>query len=526
VKPVEAMVLLMCAVVGVVLIGRRLNVPYPIALVLGGLGISLIPGLPIVRIDPSLIFLLFLPPILYAAAWFTSWYEFKENLRPILMLAIGLVLFTTIVVGLVVHAVIPDMPLAVAFALGAIVSPPDAVAATAIAQQMGLPKRIVAIIEGESLVNDATGLVALRFAAVAAASGTFSLGQASVEFVWVAAGGIALGLAVGFAMARIMCRIKNDSILITVSILVPYIAYLPAERLHVSGVLSAVVAGVYGGWKGPELFAASARLNAIAVWSLLVFLLNCVVFILIGLQLPEVVRGLGSYSGARLLAYGAGISLLVILIRPIWVFPASWIPRWSSRKLRERDPIPPWQNIAIVSWSGMRGVVSLAAALALPVTFSDGRPFVHRDIVIYLTFCVILSTLVVQGLSLPWLIRGLGVHEHRPEEHEREARRRIAHAALARLEKAAEEKHLNEAALQRVKGIYQDRLSHLNDELAETLGWSSDRERLVTVRRLWLAALEAERSELLKLRREHRVDEELMHRIEHEMDLEETRLRG
>ena len=525
-KPIEALVLLMCAVVGVVLLGRRLKVPYPIALVIGGLCISLVPGLPVVHIRPDLVFLLFLPPLLYAAAWFTSWHDFKANLRPIFFLAVGLVLFTTFVVGIVVHAMIPEMPLAVAFALGAIVSPPDAVAATAIAQQMGLPRRIVTVLEGESLVNDATGLVALRFALAAAASGTFSMSHAVVEFAWVAAGGLAFGLGVAVLIVKVSKIIKDESLFITVTLLSPYIAYLPAERLHLSGVLAAVAAGIYGGWKGPELITASTRLNAIAVWSMFVFLLNCVVFILIGLQLPGVMRELGHHSTGELFAYAAAVSGVVILVRPLWVFPAAWLPRLLSKRLRERDPIPPWQHVAIVSWSGMRGVVSLAAALALPMTLADGMPFPERDLVVFLTFSVILATLVLQGLSLPFVIRGLGVRERRNEEHQRDVRLKIAHAALARLENLAEKEPVNESALQFVKSLYEERVRHLSDQLAETLGWSSDRERLVATRRLRREALEAERHELLQLRRAHQVDEELMRRIEHEIDLEEARLKS
>jgi monovalent cation/hydrogen antiporter len=525
-KPVEAFALLMCAVIGVVLVGRRLKIPYPIALVIGGLGISLIPGLPVVRIQPDVIFLVFLPPLLYAAAWFTSVHDFKANARPIFLLAVGLVLFTTVVVGLVVHALIPEIPLAIAFALGAIVSPPDAVAATSIAHRVGLPKRIVTILEGESLVNDATGLVALRFAVAAAASGSFSIVTAGGEFIWVAAGGVALGLVVGLVFERIARFIKDDLLKITLSLLVPYAAYLPSERLHVSGVLAAVAAGLYGGWRAPELLTATVRLNARAVWDLFIFLLNCIVFILIGLQLPQVRADLGHHSFGELALYGIITSAAVIFVRPLWVFPATWLPRWFNRRLRERDPTPPWQAIAIISWCGMRGVVSLAAALALPMTFADGRPFPERDLVVFLTFCVILSTLVVQGLSLPFVVRWLGVKAQPDGQHERQTRLKIAHAALAQLNKLAEQNNVNEAALKRVTELYQDRVRHLTDDVAETLGWSEDRHRLVEMRRLWREAIAAERRELIGLRRKAQVDEELLHRLEREMDLEETRLRA
>ena len=525
-KPIEAMVLLMCAVVGVVLLGRRLRMPYPIALVIGGLCISLVPGLPSVRINPDLVFLLFLPPLLYAAGWFTSWHDFKTNRRPIFLLAFGLVLFTTFVVGIVLHSVIPGMPWAVAFACGAIVSPPDAVAATAIADQLRLPKRIVSILEGESLVNDATGLVTLRFALAAAASGSFSMAHATLEFFWVVAGGVGVGLAVGMMFERVFRLIKGDSLLITVSLLVPYIAYLPAERLHVSGVLAAVGAGIYGGWKGPELLSASTRLNAVAVWSVLVFLLNCILFIVIGLQLPGITSELGNHSMGQLITYGALVSAVVILVRPVWVFPATWLPRLLSKRLRERDPIPSPRYTLVVAWSGMRGVVSLAAALALPITLSDGHPLPERGLLIFLTFCVVLSTLVLQGLTLPLIARWLGVTEPAETRLERNARLKLAHAALAHLKSVAELHPRHEKALQQVTAHYQERIEDLNDELAEVLGWSDHREHWVAARQLRLQSLEAERRELIKLRREHQVNEELMHQIEHELDLEEARLRA
>jgi Na+/H+ antiporter len=499
-------------------------VPYPIALVLGGLCISLVPGLPHVSINPELVFLFFLPPLLYGAAWFTSWHDFKVNLRPIFLLAIGLVLFTTVLTGLVIHAVIPDLPLTCAFAFGAIVSPPDAVAATAIANQMKLPKRIVTVLEGESLVNDATGLVALRFALAATISGGFSVTRASMEFIWVVAAGLGLGLVVAIAIEPVMRRIKDDALVITVSFLVPYMAYLPAERLHVSGVLATVAAGIYGGWRGPEILAASTRLNAVAVWSMLVFLFNCFLFIVIGLQLPGVFQALTQYSTGRLIAYGAIASGLVILIRPIWVFPATWLPRWFSKTIRARDPIPPWRHIFIVSWSGMRGVVSLAAALALPNFLPNGHPFPGRNLVIFLTFCVILSTLVFQGLSLPFIIRWLGVAGTSDEQDEREVRLKLAHAALAQLNELARDAHLNKKALEHVNVFYEDRVRYLDDQIADVLGWSPDRERLVASRKLRLEALRAERRELIKLRRAHQVDEELMHKLEREIDLEETRI--
>jgi len=337
---------------------------------------------------------------------------------------------------------------------------------------------------------------------------------------------LGLGLAVAILFERIFQLIKDDSLLITISFLVPYTAYLPAERLHVSGVLAAVAAGIYGGWKEPELLSASTRLNAAAVWNMLVFLLNCILFILIGLELPEIVGGLAHYSWGQLIAYGAAVSAVVILVRPIWVFPGTWLPRLLNKRLRQRDPIPPWRHVLVVAWSGMRGVVSLAAALALPMAFRDGRPFPQRSLVIFLTFCVILATLVFQGLSLPLLVRWLGIKERHEDKHERNARLKLAHAALAHLNKLAEQNPRHEKALQHVTAYYQERIEDLNDDLADVLGWSDHREHWIATRRLRLESLQAERRELIKLRREHQVNEELMHQIEHELDLEEARLRA
>lgn len=525
-KPIEALVLMFCAVIGVVMVGRRLKVPYPIALVLGGLCISLIPGLPTIHLNPELVFLVFLPPLLFAAAWFTSWPDFKANLRPIFLLAVGLVLFTMLVTGAVIHALIPAIPLAVAFAFGAIVSPPDAVAATAIAKQVRLPRRIVTVLEGESLVNDATGLVALQFALAAAVSGSFSLGQATVHFIWVASGGLALGLLAGVLATQLLRLVKDDSLIITVSLLIPYLAYLPAERLHLSGVLAAVAAGIYGSWNGSELLSANARISAGAVWSLLIFVFNCVLFILIGIELPVALEALKDYSLGRLIAYGGIASAVVILIRPVWVFPAIWLPRlWSGRSGR-RDLFSSWRPVAIVAWSGMRGVVSLAAALALPMSLGDKQDFPGRELLIFLTFCVILSTLVFQGLSLPFIIRWLGVTAETNDHEERDARLRITRAALARLQRLAEQPQVNEKAIQRLTGIYEQRVNHMSAPIGATPDWSRDLERWRATRMLWLEALEAQRKELAQLRRVHQIDEELVHTIQRELDFEESYLRS
>src|SRR5437016_5787925 len=381
---IEVFVGLLLAVAAVGLLARKLQVPYPVLLVVGGLLLGLIPGLPRVQLNPEFVFLFFLPPLLFPAALFTSWRDFRANLRPISLLAIGLVLFTTIAVALLAHHFM-GLPLAAGFVLGAIVSPPDAIAATAIADRLKVPRRIVTILEGESLVNDATALVAYRFAVVAVVTGSFSLAHACGQFFIVGMGGILIGLAVGWLAEQFHKRVDDAPIEITVSLLTPFVAYLAAERLGVSGVLVVVTAGLYLGWRLPELLTFETRLQGGPVWEMVEFLLTGFVFILIGLQLPDVLRALSGNAIPirRLVQYALLISLAVILIRILWVFPATYLPRLIFQKLRKRDPYPKWQHVTIVAWTGMRGVVSLAAALTLPMTTQDGSSFPGRDLILF-----------------------------------------------------------------------------------------------------------------------------------------------
>lgn len=524
-QTVELLILLLICLAGFGLLARRLQLPEPILLVIGGLAVSLIPGLPRIELQPDYVFLLILPPLLYAQAWFTSWKDFCDNFRAISLLAVGLVLFTTVAVALVAHALVPELPLAAAFVLGAIISPPDAVAASAIAQRLRLPRRLVIILEGESLVNDATGLVAYKFALAAVATGTFSLAQAGGGFLLVAAGGIAVGLAVGWIFTWLLCWIRDDLIDIVLSLIVPYAAYLGAERLHVSGVLAAVSAGIWLGARSPDLLSASTRLTATAFWNTLVFLLNGVVFMLIGLQLPEVIRGLHDHPWGELLLQAAILGGVVIVTRLLWVFPGAYLPRWLSARIRAREPRPPVRQVAVVGWCGMRGVVSLAAALAVPRLLPDGREFPERDLVLFFTFALILVTLVGQGLSLPWLIRRLKVGEDSGEdETERSARRAAAEAAISRIREVAGREKFAAEALDAVAAVYEERLHHLGDDLADALGWSPLRQRSVEGRRLRREALAAERDHLIALHRAHRLPKELLHKLERELDLEEARL--
>jgi monovalent cation/hydrogen antiporter len=523
----EIFVGLLLAVAVLALLARKLTMPYPILFVLGGLLLSLIPKLPRVRLNPELVFLFFLPPLLYPAALFTSWRDFRSNLRPIGLLAIGLVLFTTVSVAYLAHYFM-DLPLAAGFVLGAIISPPDAIAATAIADRLQVPRRIVTILEGESLVNDATALLAYRFAVVAVVSGSFSLGHASIQFFVVGIGGTLVGLAVGWLAEQFHKRVDDAPIEITVSLLTPFVAYLAAERFGLSGVLAVVTAGLYLGMRMPELLSFRTRLRGGPVWDMVEFLLNGFVFILIGLQLPEVLRALSGRSVpiGRLVWYALLISLAVILIRILWVFPATYLPRLIFKRVCRHDPYPPWRHVTIVAWTGMRGVVSLAAALALPLTLRDSAtPFPGRNLILFLTFVVILTTLVLQGLSLPPLIRWLGIQDDRSmEKEEREARLKANQAALLRLNQIAEQDPTRRDALQRLRVEYEDHIRQVEGNEPELAGtplrlFSSEFERLSQ------EALQIERVTILKLRNQDVISDEVLRRIQRDIDFAEARVR-
>jgi CPA1 family monovalent cation:H+ antiporter len=523
---VEIFVGMFLAVVVLALMARRFHIPYPIFFVIGGTLLGLVPELPQVRLNPDLVFLVVLPPLLFPAALFTSWRDFRANLRPIMLLAVGLVLFTTVAVAYLAEYFF-HLPLAAGFVLGAIISPPDAIAATAIAERLKIPRRIVAIIEGESLVNDATALVAYRLAVVAVATGSYSWAQAGADFLLVGAGGILAGLLIGWLAEQFHRRVDDAPIEITVSLLTPYAAYLLAERLQVSGVLAVVTTGLYLGWRAPLLLSFQTRLRGGPVWEMLEFLLNGLVFILIGLQLPEILSVLSRERiPVHVLVWDAvAVTLAIIVLRILWVIPATYLPRLLFKKLRRRDPYPKWQHVAIVAWTGMRGVVSLAAALALPEHKADGSPFPGRDLILFLTFVIIFATLVVQGLSLPPLIRWLGVKDDGAiEQEEREARLRANQAALARLNELTEPDAPRLEALDRLRVEYEDHILQLQSQEPETAGaplrlFSSEYERLS------YETLQIERRTIINLRNAGTINDEVLRRIQRDIDLAEARLR-
>lgn len=522
---VELFVICLTAVAALGLLAKQLKIAYPIVLVFGGLFLGLMPGLPKIEINPEVIFLFFLPPLLFPAALFTSWRDFRDNLRPILLLAIGLVLFTTVAVAFIAHHFL-GLPLAAAFVLGAIVSPPDAIAASAIAERLRIPRRVVAILEGESLVNDATALVAYRFAIAATLSSgnSFSITHATTQFFIIAIGGIAIGVAIGWIAANFHCRVDDPPIETTVSFLTPFVAYILAERLHVSGITAVVAAGLYLGWRMPSITNPDTRLQGGPFWRMVEFILNGFVFILIGLKLPDAVRGLRGQSFTMLISYALLISFAVIFVRIAWVFPATYLPRLLFKRVRERDPYPSWRNVTLVAWTGMRGVVSLASALAIPLVLTNGATFPGRDLILFLTFAVILATLIVQGLTLPWLIRRLGIKDDKsPEREEHRARLEANRAALGRLKTVSEADPAKVDARDRLRVEYEDRVRQLESyEPGSDSHWSTFSSEYEN---LSLETLAVEREVILDLRNKSVINDDVLRRIQHDLDLAESRIK-
>lgn len=515
----ELVLLLLLCAVGLGWVARHFKFPYPIALVVGGALLGFIPRLPQFPFDPQLILILVLPPILYQAALLTSWNDFKANIRPIGLLAIGLVIATTLAVGAALKLVVPDVPWAVAFVLGAIVSPPDAVAATAILSRLNIPRRIVTVLEGESLVNDASGLVIYKFAIAAVLTGTFSLMDASVQFVGVALGGIAIGIGIAFVFIAIHRRLGDPFIEVLTSLIVPYVVYIAAESVHVSGVLAVVAAGLVRGRYSPEIVSAEMRILARSVWNILVFMLNSLIFMLIGIQMSDVVEKLARYTALELLAWGMFVSVVAILVRFAWVYPVAWLPRWLSGSLRENEPALRKRELGIISWCGMRGIVSLAAALALPVTLPGGEPFPHRDLIIFLTFFVIAITLIGQGLTLPSLIRRLKVGaDWSMHSEQQRVRSAMSAAALAAIDEIM--------AAEDAPGEWADRLrAEITDRITLAAPDGLERNpRDALVARLRHAAILAERRELIRLWRDNEISDEVMHHLEEILDYQEAHL--
>jgi monovalent cation/hydrogen antiporter len=514
---------LLTAVGAFLFLAQRTRIPYPILLVLGGLAVSLAPGLPDFELPPEIVLIGFLPPLLYIAAFFTPLRELRANVRPISLLAIGLVAATTLVVGVVAHSVIDGLPWSAAFVLGAVVSPTDPIAATSIARRLGVPRRLVTVIEGESLVNDATALVLYRVGVAAVLTGSFSLWEAGGRLFVNAAAGVAIGLAVGYVVRQVRRRMHDAPSEIAISLLTGYLAYLPAEALGVSAVLAAVTVGIYMGWYTPELTDADTRLQGFAFWTILTFILNAALFTLIGLQLPVVLDGLDTWSTGELAGAAAAVCAAVVLTRVFFVFPFMYLPKRVSQRTTVPDSPPQWETAALLSWAGMRGAVSLAAALAIPLETDAGAPFPDRALIIFLAFCVVVFTLVVQGLSLPFVIRVLGVEEDDLEAREEaKARLRAAEAALARLEELAGEDWTREDTLERTRGLYRFRSDRFAQRLDGTEGGVEEQSQ--QYQRLRRELLGAERDAVLELRRAGVISDDVMNRILRDIALEDVRL--
>ncbi len=508
--------LLLCAL-ALGWLSRRAGLPYPIALVLGGAALGFVPGLPEMQLEPETLLALVLPPILYQAALLTSWRDFRANLRPIGLLAVGLVIVTTIVVGAGLKFLIPAIPWAAAFAFGAIISPPDAVAATAILSKLHMPRRIVTVLEGESLVNDASGLVLYKMAIAAVLSGSFSAWQASTGFIVIAAGGILIGGVVAAVSVRVHRHLGDPFIEVLASLTVPYVAYVLAESVHVSGVLAVVAAGLVRGRFAPGMVSAQMRILARSVWNILVFMLNSFIFLLIGVQLSSIVARLHGYSSWQLALYSAAISVVAILVRVGWVYPATYLPILLSPRLRRQQPTHLPGEVFILGWCGMRGIVSLAAAMALPVQLADGQAFPYRDLIIFLTFVVIAVTLVVQGLSLAPLIRWLKIGSDVSAEAEfQKARLALCRAAMAAVDTVDPPPPGH--VLDRIHADLDERMATAKLELA---AHGAVLPAAVQIRR---AMVRAERVELIRIWQAGEISDDVLHHLEEQLDYEESRL--
>ncbi|HZR66978.1 MAG TPA: Na+/H+ antiporter [Terriglobales bacterium] len=524
------LLLLFVVIFGV--LSKKLKTPYPIVMVIGGLLLSLVPGTPRIELNPDLIFFVVLPPLLYSAAWLTSWRDFSYHLVSILFLAFGLVTFTVLGVTGLGHWFLPGFDWRLGLVLGAVVAPTDAIAATSIAKRVGLPKRLVDILEGESLLNDASALLALEFGLALLVGGekpTFTFGL--LRLVYLTAVGILIGLAIGAIVHFVEHRIDDGPIEIVLSILTPYVAYLTADALHASGVLAVVVCGLYLSRQSSHFFSPGVRLQVWAVWDSLTFILNGLVFVLIGLQLHFVLASIRDHQLGTLIAYGAMFSAFLILLRLIWMFPGAYVSNLIRRHfLHQKEPMPPARAIFVAGWTGMRGVISLAAAIALPQTFADGTPFTQRSMIIFLAFSAILVTLVLQGLTLPPLIRAFGlagaVGSHSAEEGD--ARRTILTAALEYLERLREdvrEKPELAEVYDDLSHHYQARLASLNEDggadgkPADGLAPAFYKQYVEVTRKL----LKVERQTAVRLRNQRRISDELLRDLERELDLSESK---
>jgi CPA1 family monovalent cation:H+ antiporter len=515
---------LLIAVAGLSSLARRISIPYPIVLVVGGALFGFVPGVPAVSLNPNVVLVVFLPPLVYAAAFFANLGDMRANLRGLTLSSVGLVLVTTILVAVAAHALIDRVSWGAAFALGAVVSPTDPMAAAAIMRRLNSPRQLVSVIEGEGLFNDATALVAYKVAVAAVVGGGFSLMSAGGKFIHAAFGGVAIGLVVGWIIAQIRARIQDAQISITISLFSGYAAFIPANAIGASGVLAAVTTGIYMGVRGPSIIDARTRLQGYFVWDVLDFIVNATLFVLVGLELRTVVSGLNGQSAVTLAGYGLAVSAVVIITRGVWFFTVPYLIRLLDRRPAQRLRRVGARPRIVIAWSGMRGAVSLAAALALPLRTNHGAPFPDRDLIIFLAFAVIFSTLILQGLSLPVVIRRLGVVRDGSEDAEEVRARLVAtKAALAQIDELADADWTRDDTIERMRRSYEYR----RNRFAARAGKIEDdgyEDRSLAYQQLVQTVLGAQREALIKLRNDGEISNEVMNRVVLELDLEESRL--
>jgi CPA1 family monovalent cation:H+ antiporter len=515
---------LLVAVAGLSALARLLAVPYPIVLVLGGALFGFIPGMPAVKLNPDVVLVVFLPPLVYGAAFFANLGDIRRNLRAITLISVGLVLATLVAVAVVAHALVPGLSWGAAFALGAVVSPTDPLAGASIMRRLEFPRFYVSAIEAEGLFNDATALVGYKVAVAAVVGGSFSLLSAGWQFLAGAVGGVAIGLAVGFVIAEVRKRTDDAQTSITISLLSGYAAYIPANLLGASGVLAAVTTGIYMGVRGPRIVSARTRLQGFFVWEMLDFIINASLFVLVGLQLHQVVGRLGGFAAGELIGYAAAVSAVVILTRIVWLFTTPYLIRLLDRRPEQRLRRVGWPPRLVLAWAGMRGAVSLAAALAIPFTTHAGDPFPDRDLIIFLTFAVIFATLVLQGLTLPLLIRRLHISRDGTEDAEElRARLTATRAALAELDALEAEDWTRGDTIERLRGAYEYRQRRFKAR-AGKIEDDGYEDRSLAYQHVVQSVLAAQRDALVRLRDGGEISNETMNQVIHELDLEESRL--
>ncbi|WP_134091345.1 Na+/H+ antiporter [Olivibacter sp. XZL3] len=511
------------------LLSQRLKISYPILLVIGGLGICLVPGMPAISIDPDLVFLIFLPPLLFEAAWYTSWNDFWKWRRSIGLLGFGLVLFTSLAVAYFSVMIIPGFTLALGFLLGGIISPPDAVAATSVLKGVKMPKRGLAILEGESLVNDAASLTVFRFALAAVLTGHFILKEALIDFAALSMMGVIVGLVIAHILYVVLRYLaKSSNITTPITLIAPYLMYLVAESFEWSGVLAVVSGGLFLSFRSKDFLNYHTRIQTTEVWATIGFLLNGFVFILIGLELPVIVAGLEGYSKREAIEYALIISAIVIVLRLILVYAAAFIPRLISKRIRQKEKSPGLKLPFAIGWAGMRGVVSLASALAIPLTLENGEAFPHRNLILFITFVVILITLVFQGLTLPLFLKLLKmeeIDEYVPPEDQMEAiRLQLAKSSIQYLDKHYHREMEELPTIGRIKEQLQRSIEATETSAQE----QQKKEKLISVRMLYrrvmLELVSHRRGQLDKLRKEKKYDDHVIRQLEHNLDLEESRL--